>query len=65
MSDHDTESADRSARTRPPVSSGWLFALSMTAALATGAWLILSEAPGDAHGYSTFMTTSQAEHQRP
>lgn len=54
MSDTDHNNERRRSETGPPLSAGWIFALSMTAALATGAWLILSEAPGGAEGISPF-----------
>ncbi|MFP1630301.1 hypothetical protein ACLB6G_01050 [Zhengella sp. ZM62] len=54
MSDHDKDHESRSSEQRPPLSNGWVFALSMTAALATGAWLILSEAPGGAEAVFPF-----------
>ncbi|MAW88516.1 MAG: hypothetical protein CMJ42_18510 [Phyllobacteriaceae bacterium] len=61
MSDHDKDHESRSSNSRPPLSNGWVFALSMTAALATGAWLILSEAPGGAESVTPFSVPADAD----
>lgn len=60
MSDREDEDASNHTGTRSPVSNGWVFALSMTAALATGAWLILSEAPGGAQNHSFLSVGAQS-----
>ncbi|PHP68935.1 hypothetical protein CSC94_02820 [Zhengella mangrovi] len=46
--------------TRATASAGWLFAAAVMVVLASGAWLILSDVPGDAHGFSQMETAGSA-----